>query len=237
MRRWSRDEDVAAIQLATGSLRRSPAHGRAAAALCVEREQREHGDGHTREDGNDAGTCETEVRGRLSSNHQPMVARATKSLMGKVAVVAGATRGAGRGIARALGEAGATVYCTGRSVKGRPSPYQRRETIDETAAMINAAGGTAIAVRVDHTLESEVKALFGRIARTDKRVDILVNSIAGDDPLMGQWGHFWQANLKDAEAIFRQALISRIITAKHARQKSQDQRDHNHGGGVGREHR
>jgi NAD(P)-dependent dehydrogenase (short-subunit alcohol dehydrogenase family) len=82
--------------------------------------------------------------------------------------------------------------------------------------MVNAAGGTAIAVRVDHTLESEVKALFGRIARKDKRVDILVNSIAGEDPLMGQWGHFWQANLKDADAIFRQALISRIITAKHA---------------------
>lgn len=142
--------------------------------------------------------------------------RAGKPLTGKVAVVAGATRGAGRGIARALGEAGATVYCTGRSVKGRPSPYKRRETIDETAAMINAAGGTAIAVRVDHTLESEVKALFGRIARKDKRVDILVNSIAGEDPLLGQWAHFWQANLKDADAIFRQALISRIITAKHA---------------------
>ena len=96
-----------------------------------------------------------------------MSARARKPLTGKVAVVAGATRGAGRGIARALGEAGATVYCTGRSVKGRPSPYKRRETIDETAAMIKAAGGTAIAVRVDHTIESEVKALFGRIARKE----------------------------------------------------------------------
>ncbi len=136
-----------------------------------------------------------------------MATRAAKPLTGKVAVVAGATRGAGRGIARALGEAGARVYCTGRSVKGRPSPYKRRETIDETAAMVNAAGGTAIAVRVDHTLESEVKALFGRIARKEKRVDILVNSIAGEDPLMGQWGHFWQANLKDADAIFRQALM------------------------------
>ncbi len=82
--------------------------------------------------------------------------------------------------------------------------------------MINAAGGTAVAVRVDHTLESEVKALFGRIARNNKRLDILVNSIAGEDPLMGQWGHFWQANLKDADRIFRQALTSRIITAKHA---------------------
>ena len=82
--------------------------------------------------------------------------------------------------------------------------------------MIKAAGGTAIAVRVDHTVESEVKALFGRIARKTKRVDILVNSIAGEDPLMGQWGSFWQTNLKNADAIFRQALTSRIITAKHA---------------------
>lgn len=145
-----------------------------------------------------------------------MTTRATRPLKGKVAVVAGATRGAGRGIARALGEAGATVYCTGRSVKGRPSPYKRRETIDETAAMIKAAGGTAVAVRVDHTVESEVKALFGRIARKEKRLDILVNSIAGEDPLMGQWGNFWQANLENADTIFRQALTSRIITAKHA---------------------
>ena len=67
-----------------------------------------------------------------------------KPLTGCVALVAGATRGAGRGIARALGEAGATVYCTGRSIKGKPSPYGRPETIDETAEMIKAAGGTAI---------------------------------------------------------------------------------------------
>src|SRR4051812_5297229 len=86
-------------------------------------------------------------------------------LNGRVALVAGATRGAGRGIARALAEAGATVYCTGRSVKGKPSPYGRPETIDETAAIINGAGGTAIALRIDHTNESEVKGLFGRILR------------------------------------------------------------------------
>lgn len=140
----------------------------------------------------------------------------SRPLSGAIAIVAGATRGAGRGIARALGEAGATVYCTGRSVKGRPSSYQRPETIDETAAMINDAGGTAVPVRVDHTVESDVKALFRRIHRTHRRLDVLVNSIAGEDPMMGQWGNFWHADLKNADAIFRQALTSHIISAKHA---------------------
>src|SRR5262245_54593152 len=139
-----------------------------------------------------------------------------KALTGRVALVAGATRGAGRGIARALGEAGATVYCTGRSVKGKPSPYRRPETIDETAAMIKAAGGAATAVRVDHTNEKEVQALFRRILRTHKRIDVVVDSVAGEDPLMGSYGFLWQADLKNADAIFRQALISRIMTAKHA---------------------
>lgn len=134
----------------------------------------------------------------------------------QVAVVAGATRGAGRGIARALGEAGAIVYCTGRSVRGNLSPYGRSETIDETADIINAAGGAAVAVRVDHTVESEVEALFKRVGNEHGRLDILVNSIAGEDPMMGQWGFFWEADLTNADAIFRQALISHIITAKHA---------------------
>src|SRR4051812_3427023 len=108
-------------------------------------------------------------------------------LTGRVALVAGATRGAGRGIARALAEAGATVYCTGRSVTGKPSPYRRPETINETAALIKAAGGTAIAVRVDHTREREVAALFRRILRAHRRVDIVVDSVAGEDPLMGAY--------------------------------------------------
>jgi NAD(P)-dependent dehydrogenase (short-subunit alcohol dehydrogenase family) len=139
-----------------------------------------------------------------------------KPLTGRVALVAGATRGAGRGIARALGEAGATVYCTGRSVKGHPSPYARPETIDETAAMITAAGGIAIALRVDHTIERDVKALFRRILRAHKRLDIVVDSVAGEDPLMKQYGFLWQADLNTADAIFRQGITSRIMTAKHA---------------------
>ena len=127
-----------------------------------------------------------------------------------------APRGAGRGIARALGEAGAIVYCTGRSVRGNLSPYGRPETIDETAAIIKEKGGTAIAVRVDHTVESEVESLFARIDREHSRVDVLVNSIAGEEPMMAQWNSFWKTNLNDGEAILRQALLSHIITAKHA---------------------
>src|SRR5881296_3149510 len=99
-----------------------------------------------------------------------------KPLTGRVALVAGATRGAGRGIARALGEAGATVYCTGRSVPGNLSPYGRPETVHQTAEMIAAAGGTAMPVRVDHTVEPEVEALFARIDREHGRLDVLVNS-------------------------------------------------------------
>ena len=137
-------------------------------------------------------------------------------LKDRIAVVAGATRGAGRGIARALGESGATVYCTGRSVHGKPSPYGRLETIDETAEMINAEGGNAVAVQVDHTVEPQVKALFERVDRAHGRLDVLVNSIAGEEPMMKQWGSFWQTNLENGEAVFRQALLSHIITAKHA---------------------
>src|SRR3982751_5390118 len=144
---------------------------------------------------------------------------AARPLRGRIALVAGATRGAGRGIARALGEAGATVYCTGRSVRGQPSPYRRSETIEETADMIASGGGpgaSAVAVRVDHTVEAEVQALVARIERERGRFDVLVNSIAGEDPLMHQWGDFWKADLTHADTIFRQAIVSHIITAKQA---------------------
>jgi len=137
-------------------------------------------------------------------------------LKDRVALVAGATRGAGRGIARALAEAGATVYCTGRSVKGKPSPYGRPETIDETAAIINGAGGTAIAIRVDHTNENEVKRLFGRILRERKQIDVVVNSVAGEDPLLKKYGYIWQTDLEHADAALRQGLTSHIVTVKQA---------------------
>jgi NAD(P)-dependent dehydrogenase (short-subunit alcohol dehydrogenase family) len=137
-------------------------------------------------------------------------------LTGRVALVAGATRGAGRGIARALAAAGATVYCTGRSVTGTPSPYGRPETINETATLIAAAGGAAIAVRVDHTIEREVARLFRRILRAHHRLDLVVDSVAGEDPLLKQHGFLWQTDLRNADQMFRQGLTSRIITAKHA---------------------
>jgi len=139
-----------------------------------------------------------------------------QDLKGQVALVAGATRGAGRGIARALAEAGAIVYCTGRSVPGRPSPYARPETIDETAELIEAAGGRAIPIRVDHTSEAEVEALVARIHQEQGRLDVLVNSVAGEDPLMAQYGPFWESDVTHAELVLRQALLSHILTAKHA---------------------
>ena len=102
-----------------------------------------------------------------------------------------------------MAEAGAIVYCTGRSVTGKLSDYGRPETIDETAALIQAAGGTAISIRVDHTSEREVAALYRRILRKHKRLDILVDSVAGEDPLMKQQGSVWETDLQNADRIFR----------------------------------
>ncbi|HET9216571.1 MAG TPA: SDR family NAD(P)-dependent oxidoreductase [Terriglobia bacterium] len=140
----------------------------------------------------------------------------SKPLEGRVAVVAGATRGAGRGIARALGEAGAFVYCTGRSVRGNPSPYGRPETIDETADMIRDAGGNAIALRVDHTVESEVQGLFARVQSEKGRLDVLADSVAGEDPLIGSWANLDKLDVSRGVDAFRQCLLSHVITAKYA---------------------
>jgi NAD(P)-dependent dehydrogenase (short-subunit alcohol dehydrogenase family) len=144
------------------------------------------------------------------------MARTDRPLDGQVAIVAGATRGAGRGIARGLGEAGATVYCTGRSLPGQRSPYDRPETIDETAALVAAAGGRAVAVRVDHTVEAEVEALVARVARDHGRLDLLVDTVAGEDPRYGGWGSFWSTDLAPGADVLRHALLSHLITAKHA---------------------
>jgi NAD(P)-dependent dehydrogenase (short-subunit alcohol dehydrogenase family) len=132
-----------------------------------------------------------------------------KPLVGKVAVVAGATRGAGRGIATALGEAGATVYCTGRSVPGSPGMKNRPETINETADIVTARGGQGIAVRADHTLPSQVSELFERVGE----FDILVNDIWGGDDLV-EWGKkLWETKLEDGLTLIDRAIKTHIITS------------------------
>jgi NAD(P)-dependent dehydrogenase (short-subunit alcohol dehydrogenase family) len=110
----------------------------------------------------------------------------TAELTGKVALVAGATRGAGRGTAVALGEAGATVYCIGRSTRKRRSEYDRPETIEETAALVDAAGGKGIAIPVDHLDPAQVEALVQRIDAEQGRLDVLVNDIWGGEKLF-EW--------------------------------------------------
>lgn len=139
-----------------------------------------------------------------------------KSLAGKVAVVAGATRGAGRGIAVELGAAGATVYCTGRSVRGQPSDMNRAETIDETAELVTAAGGKGIAVKTDHTNEGEVKALFERVsAEQNGQLDVLVNDVWGGESLV-EWGvPFWKLDVSKGLKMLERAVFTHIITSRY----------------------
>lgn len=150
-----------------------------------------------------------------------------KTLEGQVAVVTGATRGAGRGIACMLGEAGATVYCTGRSSgPGRMNAHQtgdaafrldnRPETIEETAQMVNTFGGTGIPVQVDHTMEEQVRALFARVRTEQGRLDILVDDVWGGDEL-SEWGKpFWELDLEKGRLMLERAIWSHIITARYA---------------------
>jgi len=136
-----------------------------------------------------------------------------KPLQGRVAVVAGATRGAGRGIARMLGEAGATVYCTGRSARGSSSPRGRPETIEDTAEMVTAAGGTGIAVRVDHSVEAEVAALFQQLKKQSKRLDVLVNVFTGSP---ATWASFLAESPGDGRRFVEEWFWPRVVTAWHA---------------------
>lgn len=142
------------------------------------------------------------------------MASSTASLTGRVAVVAGATRGAGRGIACMLGEAGATVYCSGRSVRGHLAGT-RPETIDETAEMVTARGGVGIPVRTDHTVPAEVEALFARVRDEQGRLDLLVNDIWGGDDLTEFGAPFWRVSVDKGTLMLQRAVFAHVITARY----------------------
>jgi NAD(P)-dependent dehydrogenase (short-subunit alcohol dehydrogenase family) len=140
----------------------------------------------------------------------------SRPLAGKVALVSGATRGAGRGIAVALGEAGATVYATGRSTRERRSEMDRPETIDETAELVTAAGGEGIAVAVDHLDSDQVRGLVERIDAERGRLDVLVNDIWGAEHLF-EWNKpLWEHDLANGLRLLRLAIDTHLITSHHA---------------------
>jgi NAD(P)-dependent dehydrogenase (short-subunit alcohol dehydrogenase family) len=134
----------------------------------------------------------------------------------KVALVAGATRGAGRGIAVELGAAGATVYVTGRSTRERRSEMDRPETIEETAEMVTAAGGHGIPVAVDHLEPEQVEALVARIDQEQGRLDVLVNDIWGGELLFSWTDRLWEHSLEKGLHILRLAIDTHIITSHYA---------------------
>ncbi|MCL6673768.1 SDR family oxidoreductase [Streptomyces panaciradicis] len=138
------------------------------------------------------------------------------ALEGKVALVAGATRGAGRGIAVELGTAGATVYVTGRSTRARRSEYDRPETVEDTADLVTAAGGHGIAVPTDHLDPVQVRALVDRIAGEQGRLDVLVNDIWGGETLF-EWDRpVWEHDLDKGLRLLRLAVETHAITSHHA---------------------
>jgi NAD(P)-dependent dehydrogenase (short-subunit alcohol dehydrogenase family) len=137
-------------------------------------------------------------------------------LQDKVALVTGATRGAGRGIAIELGVAGAIVYCTGRSTKQQPSEMNRPETIEETAELIERGGGRAIPLQVDHLDPAQVQNLTGQIEREHGRLDILVNDIWGGDRFI-QWDTpLWDYSLENGLRMLRLAIDTHLITSHFA---------------------
>ncbi|MEU5149033.1 SDR family oxidoreductase [Streptomyces yangpuensis] len=141
----------------------------------------------------------------------------TRPLAGKVALVAGGTRGGGRGIAVELGSAGATVYVTGRSSGAGRSDLDRPETIEDTAARITAAGGLGIPVRTDHSRPEEVRSLVERIAaEREGRLDVLVNSVWGGDPLTDWERPLWEQDLETGLRLLRQAVETHVITSRYA---------------------
>jgi NAD(P)-dependent dehydrogenase (short-subunit alcohol dehydrogenase family) len=140
----------------------------------------------------------------------------SRPLTGRVALVAGATRGAGRGIATALGEAGATVYATGRSTRERRSEVDRPETIEETAELVTAAGGEGIAVAVDHLDPRQVAALVERIEADHGRLDVLVNDIWGAEHLFEWSSPVWEHDLERGLRLLRLAIDTHLITSHHA---------------------
>jgi NAD(P)-dependent dehydrogenase (short-subunit alcohol dehydrogenase family) len=145
-----------------------------------------------------------------------------EALRGRVAVVAGATRGAGRGIAAALGEAGATVVCTGRSSRTSRvtrSDYDRPETIEETADLVTRLGGTGIARAVDHLDPLQVRALAEQVRADHGHIDVLVNDIWGAEVLKGgpaQWNTpIWRHDLDAGLRILRLAVETHLVTSHH----------------------
>ncbi|AZV20023.1 MULTISPECIES: SDR family oxidoreductase [unclassified Mesorhizobium] len=138
------------------------------------------------------------------------------TLQGKVALVAGGTRGAGRGIAIELGAAGATVYVTGRSTRAQQSEYARPETIEETAELVSANGGKGIAVQVDHLVADDVRKLVERIRTEQGRLDILVNDIWGGEKLFEWDKPVWDHNLDNGLRMLRLGIDTHLITAHHA---------------------
>ena len=140
----------------------------------------------------------------------------TRTLADKVALVAGATRGAGRGIAVELGAAGATVYCTGRTTRTHASELNRPETIEETADLVRQAGGDGIAVQVDHLEPEQVQALVARIEREHGRLDVLVNDVWGADVLI-EWNvPVWKHSLAKGLRMLRLAIDTHVVTSHFA---------------------
>ncbi|MDX2253720.1 MAG: SDR family oxidoreductase [Nitrospira sp.] len=137
-------------------------------------------------------------------------------LKGKVALVAGATRGAGRGIAVELGAAGATVYCTGRTTHAQRSEMNRSETVEETAELVRQAGGQGIAVQVDHLDQTQVQTLVERIEREQARLDILVNDVWGSDLLIEWQTPVWKHSLEKGLRMLRLAIDTHLITSHFA---------------------